>query len=167
MNAPSPYPLPQGERDNSSDTSQLGPKESIHSDPRVAEDEADLMAKMIINKLYALSIEYQIGFSALYQNFLINTGAKKKGFCYHYVSSLQTVLLKRPWKYFALHWGVAYDRSFLENNGLVITANGAPFESGIVVDSWRTASKPYWHAVSKDSYPWKELKDTVIDEGDY
>ncbi len=124
-----------------------------------AEVEADLLAKKIIQKLYDLSNEYQIAGSALIHNLLVNAGAKEKGFCYHYADALQEMLTKDRWRYFEFRWGAAYDRTFLENNGVVITAKGRPFESGIVIDPWRTASRPYWHAVADDRYPWVEVKD--------
>lgn len=127
-----------------------------------ARQEADLMAKMIIQKLYELSNEYRIAGSALIQNALVNIGTKDKGFCYHYADALRKMLWQHKWEHFDFHWGAAYDKTILENNGLVITAKGRSFETGIVVDPWRTASRPYWNAVKGDRYPWKELHDVQI-----
>jgi hypothetical protein len=131
-------------------------------DGRDAEAEADLLAKKIIQKLYDLSNEYEIAGSALIHNALMNAGVKEKGFCYQYADALRKMLAEERWRHFEFRWGAAYDRTFLENNGLVIVAKGRPFESGIVIDPWRTASQPYWHAVDSDRYPWVEVRDVEM-----
>lgn len=127
-----------------------------------ATKEADFLSKKIIQKLYDLSNEYRIAGSALIQNMLINVGAKEKGFCYHYTDALRKMLAQNEWKNFEYHWGSAWEDTFRENNGLVITARGKPFDSGIVVDPWRAASKPYWHSVEGDRFPWIELHDVQL-----
>lgn len=123
--------------------------------PEVA-TEADLMSKMIIDKIYRISGEYRIKVSALFHNFLINNGLEKKGHCYHYVMDLKRELAKRDWREFDIRWGTAYEGEFSENNALVITARGRPFEDGIAIDAWRSAGKPFWKPVKEDSYPWVE-----------
>jgi len=126
------------------------------------EAEADLIAKKIIQKLYDLSNEYEVAGSALINNLLINMKAKDKGFCYQYTDELRKMLKKMSWRHFDFHWGAAWNQTWRENNGLVITAKGKPFDTGIVVDAWRTASKPYWTPVKGDRFPWIELKDVII-----
>jgi len=127
-----------------------------------AEGEADLLAKKIIQKIYDLSNEYKIIGSALVHNLLINAGVREKGFCYHYTDALRSMVRQTQWQHFDFHWGAAWDQTFRENNGLVITAKGKPFKTGIVVDPWRAASKPYWHTVTGDRFPWTELHDVQI-----
>lgn len=127
------------------------------SDPKV-NSEADAMAKIIVQRIYDLSQEYRVSTSALFNNLLITTGFKKRGYCYHYVNDIRKTLSERPWHFFEVHWGEAWGGSILENNGLVITAKDAPFESGIAIDAWRTAGRPYWNSVATDHYPWKEAK---------
>jgi len=136
----------------------------IQMSGKIGMEEADLMAKKIIQKLYDLSNEYKVAGSALINNLLVNMKVKDKGFCYQYTDALRKMLEEKAWRHFDFHWGAAYDKTWLENNGLVITAKGKPFETGIVIDPWRTASRPYWNRVKGDRYPWKELKDVVIAE---
>lgn len=118
--------------------------------------EADLIARDVIARLYELSQKWHIGNSALFNNLLINTGIRKKGFCYHYVEELKNALSKRELTYFDLHWGTAWEGDFRENNSLVITARGKPFETGVAIDAWRTAGRPFWTAVKGDRFPWIE-----------
>jgi len=120
--------------------------------------EADLMAKVIVQKLYDISQEYRIKFTALFRNLQINSGTAKRGFCYHYVIDLISELSKSHWEHLEYRWGEAYARTFRENNALVITAIGAPFESGIAIDAWRAGGRPFWRRVSQDRFPWKEAQ---------
>jgi hypothetical protein len=131
--------------------------------PAEVVSEADGMAKMIIQTIYDLSQEYRVAVSALVQNMLINFKMKKKGFCYHYVDDLRKALAGRAWRSFDLHWGEAWPKTFLENNALIITARGAPFASGIAVDAWRTAGKPFWTPVTGDRFPWQEAFNVEIE----
>lgn len=138
-----------------------GDLSSLHggSPSAAVHTEADAMAKAVIQTIYDISREYEVAFSPLVHNTLINMGLKEKGFCYHYVNDLRNVLKKYDWNHFDLHWGEAWPQSYFENNALVITARDADFETGIAVDVWRAAGNPFWTKVKGDRYPWKELFD--------
>ncbi len=44
-----------------------------------------------------------------------------------------------------------------ENNAIVVTAKGKPFQSGIVLDCWRHSGRVHWSSVTGDHFfPWKE-----------
>ncbi len=122
----------------------------------LAANEADDIAKSVVETLYTLSQKWKSGGSALFNNFLINLGTKERGFCYHYVAWLRDPLLKRDWKFFDIRWGTAWEDTFRENNALVVTAKGRPFEEGLAVDAWRTAGRPFWTPVKGDRFPWVE-----------
>lgn len=133
------------------------------SPPPQAIAEADVIAKTIIERIYTLSDEYRVVLSPLFQNFLINAGIKKKGFCYHYVDALRTSLSSQPWAMFDIRWGEAWAGTFRENNALVITARGASFESGIAIDAWRTGGRPFWTPIAGDRFPWTEAVGIAIE----
>ncbi|MFH1830512.1 MAG: hypothetical protein ABH871_07035 [Pseudomonadota bacterium] len=139
---------------------------SLHGDPDDADigAEADALAKAIVQKLYDISQEYRVSVSAIINNVLINSGAKKKGFCYHYVEDLMRVLRGHRWRFFDMHWGEAWPETFRENNALIITAKDAPFETGLAVDAWRSAGKPFWSKVQGDRFPWTEAFDVEIED---
>lgn len=126
--------------------------------------EADAIAKTVIETLYKISPEYDVAGSALIQNFLIKRGIKKKGFCYHYVTDLKNALSAREWRRFDIRWGCAWGGDFRENNSLVITAKGMPFDTGLVIDAWRTAGKPFWTNVKGDRFPWVEEFGVNVDQ---
>jgi hypothetical protein len=132
------------------------------SPPDDAVTEADAIAKDVIETLYALSQKWRIGSSAIFSNMLINMGLREKGFCYHYVASLRRALMKRDWRQFDIRWGAAWENTYRENNALVITATGRPFEEGLAIDAWRTAGRPFWTSVKNDRFPWVEEKDVEM-----
>ncbi len=131
---------------------------SLHggSPPAGATAEADAIARSLVGKTYELTREWGIGGSALIHNALINSGKKKKGFCYHFAAELKkTVAALKP-SWFEPRWGSAWEGTFRESNALVVVARGAPFEAGIAFDPWRTAGRPFWTPVKGDRFPWVE-----------
>ena len=42
-----------------------------------------------------------------------------------------------------LHWGIARAGTQREHNSVVVTAKGAPFTTGIVLDAWRHSGRLY------------------------
>ena len=132
-------------------------------DPAV-QAEADAFAKAAVQRTYDLSQEYQIPISALIRNWEVNKGKRKKGHCYHYVNDLRKELRKRSWQYFEMHWGEAWPKGVRENNALVIVAAGQPFDTGLAIDLWRRAGRPYWTWVKGDFYPWQDAGDLEIED---
>lgn len=124
--------------------------------PPGAEIEADLIARVLIDKIHELSSRWKIGGSALLHNMKINLGFREKGFCYHFASELRKAIARHDLEWFDSRWGSAWEGEFRESNALVITAKGRPFESGLAVDPWRTAGKPFWTTVKGDRFPWVE-----------
>jgi hypothetical protein len=46
-----------------------------------------------------------------------------------------------------------------ENNAIVVTARGQPFEQGVLLDSWRCQPFVTWTQVTRDpDYHWNENK---------
>lgn len=116
--------------------------------------EADILSKVITQRIYELSNEYRIFGTAFLNNVLIRADLKGRGFCYHYTEDIFSALANLPWNHFEFHWGEAHAKTVWENNALVITAMGQPFETGIALDPWRSASRPQWQRVADDHYPW-------------
>ncbi|MBN1282630.1 MAG: hypothetical protein JXA24_02510 [Proteobacteria bacterium] len=126
--------------------------------------EADGFAKAAVQRIYDISQEYQIPVSALFRNWEVNKGRRKKGHCYHYVNDIRRELRKRPWRHFEMRWGEAWPGGIRENNALIIVAAGQPFETGLAIDIWRSAGRPFWTPVKGDFYPWQDAGDLEIEE---
>ena len=128
--------------------------------PNVRVDEAGRFAHTAYVTSRRLAREYRVVFPPALNNILVNTGARKRGLCYQWTEDLLRALDALKLETLELHWGEAFARTFSENNGVVVTARGQPFEQGIVLDAWRYQGQLYWGPVRKDPehYPWKENK---------
>jgi hypothetical protein len=134
--------------------------------PSVA-NEADRISREVIQIMYRYRKEWGMLNSALFHNLLVNMKIKEKGFCWHWVEKFLGALRPIGFEHFDFHWGVAYEGNFRENNALVITRSGAPFESGLGIDAWRSSGRPFWRLVKKDRFPWVKRDESRIVIGEF
>lgn len=118
--------------------------------PDVDPHEAEQLSTTAHTLSRQLAKEYGVTWFPGFQNFLVNMGAREKGFCAHYTRDIGTRLKEFHFKTLVLHWGAAYAKMEDENNALVVTARGQRFEDGIVLDAWRRAGRLWWSPVMKD-----------------
>jgi hypothetical protein len=97
-----------------------------------------------------LARDYHVVLNPEFQAFLVNVGARKRGWCGHWAQDIGARLKELKPRTLVLHWGVAYDHTSSENNCLVITARNQPFKDGIILDGWRRAGRLFWCPVIKD-----------------
>jgi hypothetical protein len=128
--------------------------------PSVRVDEAERLAQCAYMTSRQLAREYRVVFPPALNNILVNTGARKRGLCYQWTEDLMHELDALKLETLELHWGEAFAGTFSENNGVVVTAKGQPFEQGIVLDAWRYQGRLFWGPIRKDPehYEWKENK---------
>ncbi len=119
---------------------------SADVDPAEAE-QISLTAHTTARKL---ARDYHVVLNPEFQAFLVNVGARKRGWCGHWAQDIGTRLKELKPKTLVLHWGVAYDHTSSENNCLVVTARNQPFEDGVILDGWRRAGRLFWCKVKKD-----------------
>jgi hypothetical protein len=98
----------------------------------------------------SLARDYHVVLNPEFQAFLVNVGARKRGWCGHWAADIGAHLKGLKPKTLVLHWGVAYDHTSSENNCLVVTARNQPFKDGIILDGWRRAGRLFWCPVIKD-----------------
>lgn len=119
--------------------------------PDVDPGEAEQVSVIAHTTARSLAREYRVVWCPAFQNLLINTGRRERGFCGHYVRDIGERLKKLKLKTLVLHWGGAYPGTIDENNGLVVTARNQPFQDGILLDAWRHAGRLFWCAVKDDT----------------
>jgi hypothetical protein len=124
--------------------------------PAVRTDEANRVAACAHATARQLTVEYSIVGPALFHNFLVNAGIRKRGLCYQWAQDLIGRLDALNLTTLELHWGVARPHTLREHNCVVVTANCQPFHEGILLDCWRHAGRLYYEKVGTDHYPWKE-----------
>src|SRR5437588_9421448 len=93
------------------------------------------------------------------QNLFIKMGARKGGYCFQYSTELLVRLDALKLETLELHWAESQLGTMSENNAIVVTARGQPFEKGILLDNWRCQGHLAWTQVTRDpEYRWKESK---------
>ena len=104
-----------------------------------------------------LAKEYRVVGPSVFQNFLVNIGARQRGFCAHYARDIGTKLKELRLKTLYLHWGAADAGTHLEHNVIIVTVPNQDYRTGYIIDGWRNAGRLCWWPVLKDSsYEWKE-----------
>jgi hypothetical protein len=128
--------------------------------PTVRVDEAERFAQCAYVTSRRLAREYRVVFPPALHNILVNTGIRKRGLCYQWTEDLMRQLDALKLETLELHWGEAFAGTFSENNGVVVTAKGQPFEQGIVLDAWRYQGQLFWSTLRADPehYQWRENK---------
>src|SRR5205814_5481692 len=85
------------------------------------------------------------------QNLFIHMGARKGGFCFQYSTELLVRLDALKLQTLEFHWAESEPNTGGENDAIVVTARGQPFEQGILLDSWRAQRWVTWTQVTKDA----------------
>src|SRR2546423_2363760 len=131
--------------------------------PDIDPAEAEAVAVTSHRMSRQLAREYRVVGPSVFQNFLINIGARQRGYCAHYARDIGTKLKELRLTTLYLHWGAADAGTHLEHNVIIVTALNQDYRTGYIIDGWRNAGRLCWWPVLKDSsYVWKEdLQETA------
>ena len=117
---------------------------------RVDPNEATLVAQCAFSTVARLRQEYRMFGTPIFNNFLVYHGLRKRGYCYHWSEDLLLALDTLKLKTLELHWGEAYAGTYRENNCVVVTAKGQPFDRGMILECWRHFGHLRWNLVPSD-----------------
>ena len=118
--------------------------------PRVDPNEAKLLADCAYATVTRLRQEYRMFGTPIFNNFLVYHGWRKRGYCYQWTEDLLVALDTLKLKTLELHWADAYRGTWRENNCLVVTAKGQPFDRGMILECWRHFGHLRWNLVLSD-----------------
>ncbi len=118
--------------------------------PRVDRNEANLLADCAYATVARLRREYRMFGTPIFNNFLVYHGLRKRGYCYQWTEDLLIALDTLKLKTLELHWAESYAGTYLENNCLVVTAKGQPFDRGMILECWRHFGHLRWNLVPSD-----------------
>jgi hypothetical protein len=118
--------------------------------PRVDPKETRLLAECAYATADRLRGQYQMFGTPIFNNFLVYHGFRKRGYCYQWTADLLVALDALKLKTLELHWGESYAGTWRENNCLVVTAKGQPFDRGMILDAWRHFGHLRWNLVLSD-----------------
>lgn len=126
--------------------------------PIVSASEADKMAVTAIEESVKLSAIYKPLRLPWTNNGLVNLGLRKQGLCWQWRNDLFPHLFRLKSKTLELHLATAKRGTPFEHNGMVVTAEGQPFDQGIILDPWRKGGRLWWGRFDQDKrHPWKPL----------
>jgi hypothetical protein len=117
---------------------------------RVDPNEAKLLAECAYATVARLRQEYRMFGTPIFNNFLVFHGWRKRGYCYQWSEDLLLALDALKLKTLELHWGDTYRDTWRENNCLVVTAKGQPFDRGMILECWRHFGHLRWNLVPSD-----------------
>ena len=117
---------------------------------RVDPNEATLVAQCAFSTVAQLRQEYRMFGTPIFNNFLVYHGWRKRGYCYQWSEDLLLALDTLKLKTLELHWGEAYAGTYRENNCVVVTAKGQPFDRGMILECWRHFGHLRWNLVLSD-----------------
>jgi hypothetical protein len=104
--------------------------------PRVNPDEARLLAGCAFVTVSKLRREYRMFGTPIFNNFLIYHGLRKRGYCYQWSEDVLLALDRLNLKSLEVRWGEHDPNTWRENNCIVVTAKGQPFDRGIMLECW-------------------------------
>lgn len=126
--------------------------------PDVDPAEAQRAAAVTYAYVDQLVIEYEIEDGPLIHNTKVNTGLKPRGLCWHWAHDIRARLALEGFKTLELHSAIAnHNTILLEHSTTILSARGAPFDEGILLDPWRKGGVLTWMKVRDDArYDWWE-----------
>ena len=124
--------------------------------PRVDRKEATLLAECAYATVSRLRRQYSMFGTPIFNNFLVYHGLRKRGYCYQWTEDLLVQFDALKLKTLEFHWGEAYAGTWRENNCVVVTAKGQPFNQGVILDAWRHFGHLRWDLVPSDEDPYFE-----------
>ena len=126
--------------------------------PSVRRDEAQRLAQCAYTNSRRLAREYRVVWPPGLQNFLIKTGARKRGYCFHWAEDLLVPLDALKLETLEFHWGESFAGTASEHNNVVVTARGQPFQQGLLLDCWRYGRLIWMPVLADRHYKWTENK---------
>jgi hypothetical protein len=155
-NAVAPTTLSSGDRERANELA----RRIVALSPTIRPDEAVRLSETAYLTARRLAVEYQMTWPSGVQNYLIATGQRKRGYCFHWAEDIITALAKLKLQTIELHWAEAYPNKSGEHNVPVVTAVGQPYWQGIMLDGWRYAGVLYTSDMKKDMhlFEWHENK---------
>jgi hypothetical protein len=133
-------------------------KQIVALSPRVRTEEAARLAECAYITVSQLRRQYRMFGTPIFNNFLVYHGIRKRGYCFQWAEDLLVALDALKLNSLELHWGESNVGNWRENNCIVVTAKGQPFNRGIVLDCWRHFGHLRWNAVTADEDLYVENK---------
>ena len=127
-------------------------------DALVAKSDAQKLSSEMHYYSKKLKKEYEFVNPPLLHNFLVNTGVKQRGLCWHFAYDMLAhakSLNLDSFDYFI--GGANIGNYWKEHNVLIATCRGCDFLKGVVIDPWRNHIGLYYSFLKYDKeYTWTQ-----------
>lgn len=119
------------------------------------------LSRELFQKTKELTKEFKLTSPPLWHNFLVNTGLRQKGLCFHWADALYLHLKKQKYTDFSFHLvGANIGSYFFEHNALAVTNKKGDIESAVLIDPWRNSGNLYFSKIRDDQkYTWTHRLD--------
>lgn len=127
--------------------------------PDVDPEEARRAAEIAYAYTHQLALEYEISDPPLIHNTKVNMGLRPRGLCWHWAEDMEARLQAENFETLDMHRAIANaDNEFrIDHSTAIISARGAEYDDGIVLDPWRNAGILFWSPLIDDArYVWVE-----------
>ncbi|MAQ83618.1 MAG: hypothetical protein CMH12_10340 [Maritimibacter sp.] len=128
--------------------------------PAIDPAEAARIAEIAVEyPLYTLAPRYRAVDPPLVHNVKVNMGIKPRGLCKDWADDLEARLRQEGFQTVDFHRAIANaDNIRIEHSTVIVSAKGAAWNQGIVLDPWREGQGVlYWAPVLEDDhYTWIE-----------
>ncbi|MBP0481906.1 hypothetical protein [Sagittula salina] len=130
--------------------------------PGIDPAEAQRVAEVAVLKPLQWARDWDVVDPPLVHNMKVNHGLKPRGLCKDWADDLQRQMWALKLRTIDLHRAIANSRNVkLEHSVLIVSAKGARFEDGIVLDPWRQGMGRLWWSGTMDDprYSWDARED--------
>ncbi|MEL7461191.1 MAG: hypothetical protein AAFX45_04065 [Pseudomonadota bacterium] len=127
--------------------------------PDVDPEEARRAAQIAYDYTRQLAIEYEITDAPLIHNTKVNMGWKPRGLCWHWAEDMEKRLNAEGFETLDMHRAIANaDNEWrIDHSTAIISARGAAYDAGVVLDPWRQGGVLFWSPLKDDTrYAWVE-----------
>ena len=128
-------------------------------------DPAEAARAADISYRYSLQLaqEYNVTDNPIVHNAKVNSGWRERGICVHWAEDLEKRLNAEEFKTLQVHRAIADGKVvMIDHSTAIISARGAPFDAGIVLDPWRQGGLLFWSPTLEDDRYFWEPQMTVL-----
>lgn len=124
--------------------------------PQATAAEAGAFSQAAVETCADLRGRYRIQLAHNLHNVLVYWGLKDRGYCWHWQMDLAQALARTDHPDLVVHRIVATPGSLWhEHHALSVTAPGAAWNDGLVLDPWREEGLLWFGPVETDRFPWR------------
>ena len=125
--------------------------------PRVDRREAAHAARIAFTYPLELRAQYEVEDPPILHNMKVNAGIKPRGLCWQWAEDMQKRLEREQFETLQTHRAIAnaFNPLRIDHSTVILSARGARFDEGIILDPWRFGGRLFWAPVLEDPrYDW-------------